>query len=134
MVKGRIELNMSGRDIVWAMSHGNPGAMAACSELLDKGDQVDPNSFSGGLSSLLILDTLGIYEERIFKLWDGVCGKHIGKMIAVLRAYQLGQLAGVDMETLNHAIDNRGAGIDLDAVVKAVQEQLPWFNLEAGNT
>lgn len=81
---------------------------------------------------ILLLDTLEIYNERIYMLWSDVCGRDMGKMIAVLRAYQLGQLAGVNAVALNHAIDNRGDGIDLAAVVEAVRSRLTNFNPEAG--
>jgi len=40
-------------------------------------------------------------------------------------------LAGVDKKTLNDAIDNRGIGIDIDAVVEAVKSRLLNFNPEA---
>jgi hypothetical protein len=78
-----------------------------------------------------MLDTLGIYEHRIWGLYKDVCDCHLGKMIAVLRANQLGQLAGVNAHALNHAIDNYGDGIDLNAVVEAVKSRLPNFNPEA---
>jgi len=77
-----------------------------------------------------MMDTLGIYEERIWGLYEDVCGGEPGKVIALLRAYQLGQLAGVTLEALNHAIDNRGDGLDLEAVVEAVKGRLPNFNPE----
>lgn len=131
MANERIKLDMSVRDVIMTMGGGNPDALTACMELLSKGERVDPDAFGGGLSSLLMLDTLGIYEERIYMLWSDVCKRDVGKTIAVLRAHQLGQLAGVDSKTLNHAIDNRGAGIDLDAVVEAVKSRLPNFNPEA---
>jgi hypothetical protein len=130
----RIKLDMTVQEIIIKMCGGNPGALTVCMELLTKGRQVDPDALSGGLSSLLILDELGIYEERIYMLWNDVCGRHIGKTIAVLRAYQLNQLTGVDTKTLNHAIDNRGAGINLDTVVEAVKNHLPRFNPEAADT
>ena len=132
MANERIRLNkMSYLDVIMAMGGGNPGALTACKELLLKGEKVDPDAFFGGLNSLLMLDTLGIYEERIYMLWSDVCKRDVGKTIAVLRAYQLGHLTGVDKKALNHAIDNRGAGIDLDAVVEAVKSHLPNFNPEA---
>ena len=119
---------MSWLEVILAMSGGNPGAIIVCIELLARGEKVDSDTFDGGINSLLILDRLGIYGERIYLLWNDVCRQHIGKMIAVLRAYQLGRLAAVNTETINHAIDNRGAGIDLDAVVEAVKSRLPNFN------
>lgn len=130
MAHERISLEMTFEEILLKMSGGNPGAITVCMELLSKGEKVDPDASLGGFSSLLLLDTLGIYEGRIWGLYKDVCGCHIGKMIAVLRAKQLGQLAGIDTQTLNYAIDNYGKGIDLDAVVAAVTGVLPNFNLE----
>jgi len=130
MASKRIRWDMSVLDVIKAMGGGNPGALRACMELLSKGKEVDPDAVpDGGLNSLLILDELRIYEERIYMLWNDVCERDVGKMIAVLCAHQLGV---VDTNTLNHAIDNRGAGINLDAVVKAVKSRLPNFNPEAG--
>lgn len=123
----RIRLEMSMLDVIITMSEGNPGAVAACAELMKYGAKIDPESFAGGLGSLMHLDTLGIYGSRIYMLWNDVCGRDVGKMIACLRAYQLGQISP---KTLTHAIDNRGNGIDIDAVVKAVKERLPKFNTE----
>lgn len=134
MANERIRLEMSVLDVPKAMGGGNPGALTVCMQLLRNGERVDPDAFGGGLSSILMLDTLKIYESRIWMLYKDVCGQHLGKMIAVLRAHQLGKLAGVDTKTLNHAIDHYGDGIDLDAVVKAVQSRLPNFNLEATAT
>ncbi|MFA5942192.1 MAG: hypothetical protein WC798_00755 [Candidatus Paceibacterota bacterium] len=131
MANERIRLEMTVQEMLMAMGGGNPGALTVCMELLKKGEKIDPDAFNGGFASLLDLDTLGIYEHRIWGLYKDVCGCHVGKTIAVLRAHQLGQLAGVDTKTLNHAIDNRGAGIDLDAVVEAVKSRLPNFNPEA---
>lgn len=132
MANERIKLEMTVQDMLLAMSGGNPGALTVCMELLKNGEKIDPDEFfKGGFASILDLDTLGIYEHRIWKLYKDVCGGHLGKMVAVLRANQLGQLAGVNAQALNHAIDNSGAGIDLDAVVEAVKSRLPNFNHEA---
>ena len=130
MSQERIKLGMSVSEIVMVMSEGNPGAIQACMEILKKGEKVDPEAFAGGLSHLLLLDTLGIWGERLYKLWNDVCKRNVGWMIALLRAQQLG-LAGINKETLNFAIDNRGAGVDLDAVVTAVKNHLSNFNPEA---
>ena len=131
MANERIKLDMTVQDMLFAMGGGNPGALTVCIQLLKDGEKIDPDAFIGGFASILDLDTLGIYEHRIWGLYKDVCGCHLGKMIAVLRANQLGQLAGVNAQALNHAIDNRGAGIDLDAVVEAVKSRLPNFNPEA---
>ena len=86
------------------------------------------------LAQLMALDSLGIWEERVYMLWNDVCHRDTGKTIAVLRAYQLGQLAGVTKQALDHAIDHRGQGLDLEAVVAAVKQRLPNFNPSAGKS
>lgn len=137
MANERIKIHMSGQDILMAMSDGNPGALTACMQLLAHGGKVDPSALGGGLGILLWLDTLKIYGERLYVLWSHVCKRDSGKLIAVLRAYQLGQLAGVNEEVLNRAVDekmrNRASAdlIDLAAVVAAVKKRLPNFNPEA---
>lgn len=128
MADERIKLNMTVLDVITAMSEGNPGAVTACVELLKHGEHIDPDAAFGGLDPFLGLDTLHIWGSRLYMLWNDVCDRDVGKMIAVLRAYQFGQLAGADIQTIHHAIDNRGEGLNLDAVVSAVQECLPNFN------
>jgi hypothetical protein len=132
--KERITLDMSLQDVMHAMSGGNPGALIACMELMKQGPSVDPNALFGGLAQLMALDSLGIWESRIYMLWNDVCHRDTGATIAVLRAYQLGQLAGVTKQALNHAIEHRGQGLDISAIVAAVKERLPSFNPSAGKS
>ena len=83
----------------------------------------------GRMGPLFSLDALNIYRQRIYAFWHSVCGEDLVEMIAVMCAEQLGQLAGVNRATIDHAIDNHGEGLeDLDAVVLAVKERLPNFN------
>lgn len=103
----RIKAGMSIQDILCAMCSGNPGALTVCMKLLANSERIDPDSFNDGFAAILQLDALGIYEHRIWGLYKDVCGGHLGKMIAVLRANQLGELAGVDAQALNHAIDDQ---------------------------
>lgn len=133
MADERIRSHMSIQDVVVAMSEGNPGAIVTCMQIIQLGEKIDPKSFAGGLGALLMLDTLHIYGSRLYMLWNDVCGRDVAKTLAVLRAYQLGQLAGVTEEALNHAIDNRGQGIDLEKVGKAVTKRLPSFNLKVAS-
>jgi hypothetical protein len=125
----RIHLSMSTAEVVAAMSEGNPGAIAACCELLLHGEAVDPDAFHGGWAALMHCDSLGIHGSRLYCLWNDVCERSIVKLVAMTRAYQLGGLAGVTAEALNHAVDNRGAGIDVAAVLAAVRRELPNFAL-----
>lgn len=128
----RIVPFMSTGDVVIAMSEGNPGALSTCMELLSHGDRIDPDAImGGGISALLSLDTLGIYGSRLYMLWNDVCKREIELVLALLRACQLGGLAGVTGATLNHAIDHRGDGLDIAAALEAVKEKLPLFAISS---
>ena len=127
MANERIGLGMSFQDVISAMSEGNPGALEACVEVLEKGEKIDPDSMLGGFGALLTLDMLNIYGSRIYLLWDYVCRGDVGMMLAVMRAKQMGELAGVNKEAINRAIDGNRASIDLDAVLAAVRKELPNF-------
>ena len=120
--------NMTVFDVIKVMCGGNPGAMSVCAQLLENVSKIDPMSAIGGLGAIMMLDTMDIYESRIWMFYKDVCHEDLGVMCAVMRAYQLGQLEGCTLETINHAIDNYGKGLDLKKIVDAVQKQLPSFN------
>ena len=122
--KDRIELHDSIRDILMKMSEGNPGALTVCMKMLEEGGDIDPQSFAGGLGAILGMDSHGIYGSRIWMLYKDVCGENLENTLAVLRACQLGQLRESDML---HAIDNRGQGIDVPALVMGVKKRLEQF-------
>lgn len=121
-------LQMTTKQIVVALGGGNPGGLRVCMDLLINTPQIDPENLFGGLGTLLNMDTQEIYEHRIWMLYKDVCGQHIGKMIAVIRACQLGI---INQQTLNEAIDNRGLGLDVDDIVAKVKTQLKNFNVDA---
>ena len=119
------DLNMTTFDTVLALSGGNPGAITVCMNILKNGKEIDPDNALEGLGPLLMLDTLNIWDSRIWMLYKDVCGKDLTRMLAVLRAYQLGKLNG---ENIVNAID-RGSFIDLDNVLTEVQSELPKFGV-----
>jgi len=127
MGRERIELTDSVMDIVVKMSEGNPGAVTVLARMMKEGGSIDPQSFAGGIGAILALDTHGIYGHRIWALYKDVCGENLVSTIAVLRACQLGQLRESDML---HAIDNRGHGIDVAALVSTVRSVLPDFGMK----
>lgn len=126
MSSDRIKLDMSLFDVLYALSGGNPGALTVCMSIMEKSSQIDPDG-GGGILVLLNLDTLRIYEHRIWGLFKDVCKEDLTSMLAVLRAWQLGQLAGATDGAINHAIDHYGEGLDIDAILAAVRERLPKF-------
>ena len=128
MANEKIRADMNLLQIIQVMCGGNPGAIRVCVDVLKMGNAIDPQSWNE-IAPILDLDTLGIYKDRIWVLYKYVCNENLGMMLAVLRAWQMGQLAGMTKEAIHNAIYQRG-GIDLEAVVTAVKEQLPDFNPE----
>lgn len=126
----RFSFDMSVADIINTMAENNVGAIICCSELLRINDRVDPDDIGGAVGAIVKLDRMGIYGTKLGMLWGDVCRSHAGIVIAVVRAEQL-HLAGVTEESIHHAINNRGDGLDIDAIIKAVQQRLPNFNLNA---
>lgn len=123
-----IRLDMTVHQIVVAMCQGNLGGLSVLCELIKHGGAIDPDDAFGGLGSVLALDDMEVYGSKIWMIFKDVCGEDIGKVIALLRADQLGQLAGVTRKKILHAIENRGEGIDVDVALKAVREWLPRFD------
>lgn len=76
-------------DVVRKMSGGNPGALTVCMDILEQGETIDPDGAMGGLGVLLSLDTLGVYEHRIWMFYKDVCSEDLPTMLAVDRACQL---------------------------------------------
>jgi len=120
----RIQLTDSTMDVAMKMSEGNPGALTVIMSLLRDAAKIDPDNWMPGLGEVLSLDSMGIYGSKIWMLYKDVCGEDLVKMCAVMRARQLGI---VPLESIIHAIDNMGDGIDVDDLLKQVKERLPAF-------
>ncbi len=120
----RIKLDMNNRQLLLAMGGGNTGALTVLARLLKYGALIDPQAAFGGLGVIMSLDTDDIYEHRIWMLYKDVCKEDLVAFVGMTLAVQLGKL---DIKTLNHAIDNRGEGLDVDAVLKAVKDELEEF-------
>ena len=121
----RIKLDDTGMSATMKLSEDIPGAIKVCTQILNRGEDIDPYGVFGGLGILLMLDTFGIYGSRIWMLYKDVCKQDIVKTIAMLRIVQLGMLSE---DKLQHAIDNRGDGIDIDDLHKKVMQRLPGFS------
>ena len=89
-IMSRIKSDDNVQDILIKMSEGNPGALAAMMEILEKHNEIDPQAAMGGLGAILILDTWGIYGTEIYVLFSDKCGKDVRKMLMLIRATQLG--------------------------------------------
>ena len=120
----KIVLTDTAEEMMVKMSEGNPGALSVCMQLLTETYKIDPDAALGGLSGILMLDTLGIYGPEIWMLYKDVCGEDIADTITVLRGYQLGFIT---YHQLHHAIQNGGNGLDVNDVLKQVKDELPLF-------
>jgi hypothetical protein len=127
-MKTKIEMTDSLEDMMFKMSEGNPGALNVCLQMLQDGEQIDPDSAMGGLGAILSLDTLRLYGSKIWMLYKDVCEQDLSKMLAVLRGCQLGYVSG---EQVRHAADNYSEGINVDEICAKVCEHLPAFKLAA---
>lgn len=111
--------------IVSKLSDDNPGAMNVCMMICQNANDVDQDASANGLLTLRLFDTEEIYGSRIWMLYKDVCNSNIVNVGAILRAMQLGLVARTDV---NHAIDNRGKGINVPDLLSQVMYQLPAFN------
>lgn len=118
----RIGLHDTTMSVVQKMSEGNPSAITVCLRMLNESEKIDP--FIGGLGAILMMDTFGIHGPRIWMLYKDVCNQDLVKMLACLRACQMGFIS---QDVLNFAIDNYGKGLDVEDCLQQVKERLPEF-------
>ena len=81
--ENRITPNMTIGDVLAVMSEGNPGALAFLTELI----QSDPTASL----AVLVLDSFGIYGEKIYKLWNDCCGRDFGKAKFLIAQFNNGK-------------------------------------------
>ncbi len=129
----RIKLNMSFKDILVEMAEGNPGALTVMMQMMERAEEIDPDSVLGAIGPLCGLDTLDCYGPKIWMLYKDVCNEDIIKVFAVLRAHQLGFISDT---VINAAISNsRRLGdsekLNVDDCLKRVRKQLPMFAAKA---
>ena len=99
-------------------------------KLVDHATRFDPDSFVGGLGTIMQFDNMDIYGSKIWLFYKDLCGEDIVKVIALARAIQLGIIPERDVKrVIDGMADYQPYEInfDLDTVVAKVQEQLPEF-------
>jgi hypothetical protein len=128
----RIKLNDTMTNIMVKMSEGNPGALSAICECLKYSKQIDPDDLMEGFSTILQLDSMGIYGTSIYVLYSDICEKDIVKFITLSRAVQLGLF---NRETVIEAAsrqDYSGKNLitdeTLSELLEEVKAKLPNFN------
>lgn len=122
----RINLDMTTIEIAMALSDGNPGAVNVIAQILKNGTEIDPDSMFGGMGALLYLDTYGLYGPDIWILYKDVCGENLARVIALLRATQMGIIG---KGALLGAIASPNS-LEVDSVIAKVKEKLPNLKVE----
>lgn len=108
-----------------ALSGGNPGALSVLMQSIDRHDAIDPDDWAGHVGLMIHLDSMGVYEERIWMFYKDLCSQNLSKMAAVARAWQLGIIS---LETLYGGIDKPWS-FDW-SILDNVMERLPNFSLD----
>jgi hypothetical protein len=124
----RLNVKMTKGKMIMLMGDENEEAIDICIELMRSSPFIDPDEVLEGPGILMDFDSLGIYGKDIVNLYRYVCGQDLAKMIALVRANLLGELAGITREVLWHAIKTRTLMINFSDVMDAVREVLPAFN------
>lgn len=124
MNEPKIQLTDSLQDILIKMSEGNPGALTVCLLIMTKGEQIDPDNAMGGLGAVLFLDTLRLYGPKIWMLYKDVCECDLPRMLAMLRAVQLGLVSRTQLKL---AVEAYGEGLNIPSICAQVAERLPRF-------
>ena len=124
----RIELTDTTMSALVKMAEGNPGALTAMMDILDKHESIDPQAFMGGLGAIMALDTYEIYGTDIYVLYSDKCGRDVRTMLMLMRATQLGFYPVASLKALA-ADQTRDVNISAEAldaldvkVCKALEE------------
>jgi hypothetical protein len=126
MRQTRIELGDNMQTTLYKMSSGNPGALMAMLSIMKHTEVVDPQSLMGPFSHLLNLDSFGIYDDKIYMLYNDICNRNPVYAIAALRAVQLGIIS----ESVLISAINNGENIDIKDLLFKVRQELSEFTRE----
>lgn len=129
-MKKRIELTDNVRSAILKMCDGNPGALDALIQVAQHAEKIDPQGAMGGFGAILMLDTLGIYGTNIYILYNDVCDRKVSRLIAILRACQLGFLDHITIQSASKKQDRSGKDlIPVEELYQKVKERLVDFDL-----
>ena len=90
--------------VAMKMGEGNPGALEFCMELMKLG--------ADGLTSILALDCMEVYGERLYMLWNDCCGRDAQKVVRVIKARAHGKISTDDISTHIKGNGYRGTPFD----------------------
>lgn len=111
------------------MADGDPAITNMLMGIVAASQKVDPANLEAHSAPLKALDEAGIYGKDIEGLYQ-ICGRHPGKMVALLRATTLGL---VDAPAIKAALKPvgilRAGGLDVDGITKEVESSVPEFSV-----
>lgn len=96
----KIELSDTTMSVLMKMSEGNPGAIKALMDILEKGEAIDPQGALGAMGSIMLLDTWEIYGSDIYILWNDKCQCDCRKMLMIMRSCQMGNFSHVKLKEM----------------------------------
>jgi hypothetical protein len=127
----RLTLGMNMMQAITAMTDGNPGAMNAIVTIMQAAPAIDPKGAMGGFGPIMNLDMFGIYGSSIYVLFSDICGKNAARMIAVVRATQLGMFSARELQNASNRQDYSGRDmVPVLDLYKKVRERLPDFDTD----
>lgn len=129
----KTETRINGSDstmtAVTKMTNGNFGAIDALMNIIKDAPKIDPDNALGGIGIMLTLDTYGIYGTDIYVLYSDICGKNVTKMIACIRACQMGLFDSNILKDACSRQDYSGRKlIPVDELILKVKEKLSNFD------
>lgn len=139
MTADRIHLHMTGMEVIKALAEKevgagfNPGAATVLIEIIKEAKGIDPDAVLEWAAPCLALDSLRIYGSDIWLLYKDICGQSIEKMMAVLRAVQLGLARREEVLNAIAACSPSGRADQfmkperVDELFAAVRQKLPRF-------
>jgi hypothetical protein len=74
------------------LCENNPAAYKCMIELLSSNRRIDPSNGFGPLGAVVTLHSSGIKGNKINLLFNSICQGNIARLIAILRAVQLGSV------------------------------------------
>jgi len=130
----RIELSDTSYDALIKIIEGNPGAARAITDCMEVVEKIDSDSLLGAFGIPINLDSFEIYGSHIWILYKDICGQDAVKMIAIIRAMQMGIISVL---TIKKLIEDCGVGsmearasFNHEEILMKVQECLPNFAKE----
>jgi len=123
----RLDIEKSMKENMMLMVGGNPGSMVALVDMVNSTIDVDAEGMRG-LSHLMNLDSLGIYDDKIWHLYSDICKRDVNSAVTLLRASQLGLIDRTLLVEACSRPDRTGAEMfNIPNIYKLVKEYLPNY-------